>query len=260
MGQLNGQIAVVTGGGAGIGRAIATTYAAKGATIAIIDRDLDAARETARFIRTGNGNTRAFQADVSEDNQVKAAFAQIVEAFSTIDVLVNNAAISRGDNILTIDTETWDLNLDVALKSVFLCSKEVLPGMMAAGRGVILNIASVNGLMGIGEEPYSAAKAGVINLTKNLALRYGRYGIRVNAICPGSVVTPAWQKHLKRDATILDKLASWYPLGRVGKPEDIANAALFLASNEAEWITGAILAVDGGLTAGSYRMFREIRD
>lgn len=260
MSHLNERVALITGAGAGIGRTIAETYAQKGAAVAVVDLDLAAAHTTADSIRAGNGRAQAFQADVSNESQLKAAYDEAVQAFSSIDILVNNAAISRGDDILTIDTETWDHNQSVTLKSVFLCSKVVLPGMMSLGRGVILNIASVNGLTAIGEEPYSAAKAGVINLTKNLALRYGRYGIRVNAICPGSVVTPGWRHHLQRDPTILERLASWYPLGRVGKPEDIAKAALFLASDDAAWITGAVLPVDGGLTAGSYRMFREIRD
>lgn len=121
-----------------------------------------------------------------------------------------------------------------------------------------MNISSVNGIVGLGEEAYSAAKAGMNVLTKNMAVKYGRFGIRVNAICPGTVRTPIWGPRLEKDPHIFEKLAKWYPLGRVGEPEDIANAALFLASDEAAWITGALLVVDGGLLAGSYRMTLEL--
>jgi NAD(P)-dependent dehydrogenase (short-subunit alcohol dehydrogenase family) len=130
--------------------------------------------------------------------------------------------------------------------------------MLAQRRGAIVNIASVNGLMGLGEEPYSAAKAGVINLTQNLAVRYGQFGVRANVICPGTIATPIWQARLDQDATIFDRLAAWYPLGRVGAPMDVAKAALFLASDDAAWITGAVLNVDGGLMAGSYRMSQDL--
>lgn len=260
MTRLDDRIAIITGGGAGIGREMATMFADRGAIVAVVDRDGAAARATVEAIHRRSGRAQAFVADVAIEAEVNAVFAHISEAFSAIDILVNNAALSRGDNIVTIDPETWDLNQQVVLKSVYLCSRAALPGMMAAGRGVILNIASVNGQMAIGEEPYSAAKAGVINLTQNMALRFGRYGVRVNAISPGSVQTPAWQQHIDRDPDILARIAKWYPLGRIGRPADIANAALFLVGDDAAWITGAILPVDGGLTAGNYGMFREIRE
>jgi NAD(P)-dependent dehydrogenase (short-subunit alcohol dehydrogenase family) len=131
--------------------------------------------------------------------------------------------------------------------------------MIARRRGAIVNIASVNGLTGLGEEAYSAAKAGMINLTQNLAIKYGRHGVRANVICPGTVRTPIWRSRLEQQPAIFDELAAWYPLGRVGEPEDVAHAALFLASAEAAWITGAVLAVDGGLTAGSFRMARDLQ-
>ena len=166
-------------------------------------------------------------------------------------MLVNNAGLSKGDDVLEMDSATWDLNLDVVLKGVFLCSKALLPGMIERGRGVILNIGSVNGLTGIGEMAYSAAKAGMVNLTQNLAVRHGPAGVRVNCIAPGSIRTPIWADRVATDPGVFDTLAPWYPLRRVGEPEDIANAALFLASDEASWITGVTLCVDGGLMAGS---------
>jgi NAD(P)-dependent dehydrogenase (short-subunit alcohol dehydrogenase family) len=153
-----------------------------------------------------------------------------------------------------MDEPTWDLNVDVVLKGAFFCAQAALPGMLERRRGVILNVASVNGLTGIGEEAYSAAKAGMVNLTQNLAVRYGNRGVRVVCIAPGTIRTPIWDERVARDPQVFDKLAAWYPLGRVGEPEDVASAALFLCSDEASWITGVTLPVDGGLLAGIYRM------
>ncbi len=130
--------------------------------------------------------------------------------------------------------------------------------MLTRRRGAIVNVASVNGLSGLGEEGYSAAKAGMISLTQNMAVKYGDRGVRVNVVCPGTVRTPIWRERVERNPDIFDRLATWYPLGRVGEPEDIANAVLFLASDEAAWITGTTLVVDGGLLAGSTRMSREL--
>jgi len=146
----------------------------------------------------------------------------------------------------------------VVLKSVFLCSKAVLRPMIDRRRGVIVNIASVNGLSALGNEAYSAAKAGVISLTQGIAVRYGGQGIRCNAIAPGTIRTPIWQTRMDRDPEVFERLVKWYPLGRVGEPDDVANAALFLASEEASWITGTVLPVDGGLLAGNFRMTREL--
>jgi meso-butanediol dehydrogenase / (S,S)-butanediol dehydrogenase / diacetyl reductase len=147
----------------------------------------------------------------------------------------------------------------VVLKSVFVCSRAVLPRMLDQRRGVIVNISSVNALTGLGEEAYSAAKAGVVSLTQNIAVRYGQQGVRANVICPGTIRTPIWRERLKNTPDVFERLAHWYPLGRVGEPEDIAGAALFLASDEAAFITGAVLTIDGGLTAGMQRMARELQ-
>ena len=256
--RLPNTVALLTGGGSGIGRAIAERFAQEGARVVVADRNLPGAEETARLIDEGGGEALAVEADVADAAAVAAMVARAVDVFGPVDVLVNNAGASQGDDILTIDEATWDWNLAVVLKSVFLCSKAVLPAMIERRRGAIVNIASVNGLTGLGEEPYSAAKAGMINLTQNLAIKYGRFGVRANVICPGTIRTPIWQARVERRPTIFDELAAWYPLGRVGEPADVANAALFLASPEAAWITGAVLPVDGGLTAGSFRMARDL--
>jgi meso-butanediol dehydrogenase/(S,S)-butanediol dehydrogenase/diacetyl reductase len=249
--QLENRIAVVTGAGSGIGRAIAQRFAAEGARVIAADLAADRAAETVRLVSEAGGSATAATVDVSRSVSVTAMVEETVAAHGRIDVLVNNAAISRGDDILKIDEATWDLNLDVVLKSVYLCSKAVLPGMLERGAGVILNISSVNGLTGVGEEAYAAAKAGVVNLTQNMAIKYGPRGVRVNCIAPGTIRTAAWSARLAEDPAVFDKMARWYPLRRVGEPEDIANAALFLCSDQASWITGETLAVDGGLLAGN---------
>lgn len=256
--RLNDRIALVTGGGSGIGRAICLRFAGEGATVIAVDRYLNAAQETVDLVQAAGGRGLALQADVAKSVQVNAAAHSALSHFGRVDILVNNAAISKGDDILTIDEETWDLNLAIVLKGVYLFSKALLPRMIAQRRGNIINISSVNGLSGIGEEPYSAAKAGMINLTQNMAVRYGPAKVRANVICPGTVQTPIWGARVAKDPAVFDKLAKWYPLRRVGQPEDIANAALFLASDESSWITGAVLNVDGGLMAGNSRFGEDL--
>jgi meso-butanediol dehydrogenase / (S,S)-butanediol dehydrogenase / diacetyl reductase len=252
--RLKEQIVIVTGGGSGIGQAIARLFAQEGAAVVVADLAVERAQATVQAIEATGGRGLAVAVDVAQQAEVEAMAAQALAHYGRIDVLVNNAAISQGDDILTIDEDTWDLNLNIVLKGVYLCSRAVLPTMIKQRRGALVNIASVNGLTGLGEEGYSAAKAGVINLTKNMALKYGQYNVRTNVICPGTIRTPIWQARVEEDPLIFDRLAQWYPLGRVGNPEDVAKAALFLASDDANWITGAILTVDGGLMAGSYRM------
>jgi NAD(P)-dependent dehydrogenase (short-subunit alcohol dehydrogenase family) len=256
--RLAGKVALVTGGGSGIGQATAELFAAEGARVVVADRNLGGARTTVEHITSAGGDARAIEADVSVEDSVADMVARAIDGYGRIDILVNNAALARGDNLLEIDLATWELNLQVTLRSVFLCSKAVLPGMIARRSGAIVNISSVNGLAGYGEEAYSAAKAGVINMTKNMALTYGPSGVRTNCICPGTIRTPVWQPFLEQNPGHLDRIARWYPLGRVGEPTDIAKAALFLASDDASWITGSTLVVDGGLTAGNYRMAQEL--
>jgi NAD(P)-dependent dehydrogenase (short-subunit alcohol dehydrogenase family) len=256
--RLADRVAIVTGGGSGIGRAIALRFAQEGASLVVLDLLPERADETARLIQAAGGKAIAIGADVSKSAAMIDMAEQAVRAFGKIDILVNNAGLSRGADILTIDEETWDLNLNVVLKGPYLGSKAVLGGMLERGSGAIINIASVNGLTGIGEEPYSAAKAGLINLTQNMAVRYGPKGVRVNAIAPGSIRTPIWDQTIEENPGVFERVTKLYPMGRIGTPEDIASAALFLASDDASWITGTTLVVDGGLLAGTDRFAKAV--
>ena len=249
MTRLQGRRAIVTGGGSGIGRAISHRFAAEGAAVVVADLIGERADAVADEI----GGT-AVQADVT----VAADVARLVGDAGLVDVLVNNAGGGMADDVLEIGEDEWDTDLAVNLKSAFLCSKAVLPGMIERGSGVIVNIASVNGLAFFANEPYSAAKAGMISLTRSLAARYGRHGIRAVAIAPGTIRTPLWQERVDKEPAIFERLVRWYPLRRVGEPEDVANAAAFLASDDASWITGEVLRVDGGLLAGNAQMAREL--
>ena len=242
--------ALVTGGGSGIGRATCFRLAREGAQVAVADLRAERAQETAQQITDDGGHAIALTADVSDATSVESMAQGALDAFGAIDLLINNAGIAEGDDLLTFDESTWDLNMAVVLKSVYLVSRQLLPGMLERGSGAIVNVSSVNGLTAIGQEAYSAAKAAMINLTQNMAVKYGPRGVRVNVVCPGTVRTPIWDGVVAENPQVFEKLTRWYPLGRVGEAEDIAAAILFLASDDASWITGQTLAVDGGLTAG----------
>lgn len=256
--RLENRVALVTGGGSGIGQAICLLFAQEGAAVIAADRDFARAESTVEQVAAQGGKGLALHVDVAQQNSVHRAAEEALGAYSQVDILVNNAGISAGDDILTIDEATWDLNFAVVLKGAYFWSRALLPGMLSRRQGAIINIASVNGLTGIGEEAYSAAKAGLINLTQNLAVRYGPQGVRCNVICPGTIQTPIWDERVAEDPGVFDKLAKWYPLGRVGRPQDVARAALFLASDDAAWITGVVLPVDGGLMAGDRRFAEDL--
>jgi meso-butanediol dehydrogenase / (S,S)-butanediol dehydrogenase / diacetyl reductase len=249
MSRLDGKRAIVTGGGSGIGRATCRRFAAEGAAVVVADLLGERAEEVAAEI----GGT-PIQADVT----LAVDVARMVKAAGRIDVLVNNAGGGFADDVLEISEEEWDTDVALNLKSAFLCSKAVLPGMIEQGSGVIVSIASVNGIAFFANEPYSAAKAGLISLTRSMAVRYGKHGIRAVAIAPGTIRSPLWQERVDKEPAIFERLVRWYPLGRVGEPEDVANAAAFLASDDAAWITGDVLRVDGGLLAGNAQMAREL--
>ncbi len=252
------RVAIVTGGGSGLGRVLAHRFAEEGAAVVVADLARGRAAAVAEEIFDAGGNSLARTTDVTDASDVRAMVEATREAFGPVDVLINNAAKATDEDFLSLGTETWDEDVSVTLKGPFLCSQAVLPDMVENGSGVILNISSVNALGYYGNEAYSAAKAGILNLTRSLAVRYGPSGIRVNAIAPGTLRTPAWEQRREADPDVFERITRWYPLGRVGEPEDVAGAALFLASDEAAWITGTVLPVDGGLTAGNMQMMEQM--
>jgi meso-butanediol dehydrogenase/(S,S)-butanediol dehydrogenase/diacetyl reductase len=256
--RLQGSIALITGSGSGLGRVLAHRFAAEGAAVVVADAVGQRARTVADEISETGGTSLAQTADVTDAADVEAMVAATREAFGPVDVLVNNAAKATDADFLDLSEQAWDDDVSVTLKGSFLCSQAALAGMVENGSGVILNISSVNAVAYFGNEAYSAAKAGILSLTRSLAVRYGPQGVRVNAIVPGTLKTPAWEQRRWEDPEVFERVAKWYPLGRVGDPEDVAGAALFLASGDAAWISGAVLPVDGGLTAGNLQMAQEI--
>jgi meso-butanediol dehydrogenase / (S,S)-butanediol dehydrogenase / diacetyl reductase len=257
-GRFDDHVAVVTGAGSGIGAAIAHAFAAEGAAVVAVDQNGDAAQAVGREIEAAGGRAHVGELDVSDGEQVERVLGGLLARLERVDVLVNNASVAAGNDLETLAESEWDRDVDVTLKGAYLCIRAVLPSMIAERSGCVVNVASVNGLLHLGQEAYSAAKAGLIQLTRSVAVRYGPLGIRANAVAPGTVRTPAWSERVRSDPQIFERLAKWYPLQRVGDPEDVARPVLFLASREASWITGATLPVDGGLVAGSLPLAHEL--
>ncbi len=253
-----GTSVVVTGGGSGIGAEISARFAREGAVVAVADIDGPAAGRVAADIAAAGGTAYPVQVDVGSEAAVAAMTEQVRERAGAIDVLVSNASNRPADDLLAMSVQDWDTDVRVSLRGPFLCIRAALPLMLDRGHGVIISVTSVNALAFYGNEAYSAAKAGLISLTRSVAVRYGARGIRANALALGTVRTPIWSERLGIEPGVLDRAAQWYPLQRVGETGDAAAAALFLASAEASWISGAVLPVDGGLSAGNYRMTAEL--
>ncbi|WP_030172621.1 SDR family NAD(P)-dependent oxidoreductase [Streptomyces sp. NRRL S-813] len=245
--RFEGHGVLVTGAARGIGAAIARRLAEEGARVLVTDADATVAEKTAAILREGGLATWAYRCDVADPDSVEAAVAHAVDAFGRLDVLVNSAAHCTPDTPLFEDgtDEDWARDLDVTLTGAHRCCRAALPHLVASGRGAIVSIGSVNGTQDFGNHAYSAAKAGLVSLTRTLAGHAAARGVRVNLVMPGTVRTSAWEG---RDAE-LDRIRGLYPLGRIGEPDDIAAAVAFLASRDAAWITGTTLIVDGGLTA-----------
>ena len=260
MTRYDGKAVLVTGGGGGIGRAIARRLADEGGAIGVLDRRADAAAETAAGVEAAGGRALALTAEITDVASVDAALAAVTGAFGGLDVLVNNAAFALRGDLESTALADWRAEVEIDLNGQFVCAKAALPEMVARGRGAIVNIGSVNALMALGNPAYSAAKAGLLAFTRSLAVEYGPKGVRANMVSPGTVETDieTWRIRRRKNPAIFDQLARWYPVGRVGQPEDVAAAVAFVAADEAAFVNGANLVVDGGLTAGLPVMIEEL--
>lgn len=248
MSEFSGRIAIVTGSGKGIGHRIALELAARGATVVTNDVTGCCADDTLEEIRQLGGDGLAITADVSDAAQVEDLVKTVLDTYGQIDILVNNAGTTRDNLIVRMDEDDWDLILRVNLKSAWLCSKAVIRPMMRKKYGRIVNISSASGIMGqAGQTNYSASKAGMLGMTRALAREVASRGITVNAVAPGFVQTALVEK-MPQD--ILEELTRLIPVGRTGQVEDVAYAVAFLASDQASYITGQVLSVDGGLVMG----------
>ncbi len=251
--KLQGKVAVITGGTDGIGKAIAITFAKEGAKIVMVGRDekkgQNALEEVRRF-----GEATYFKGDVADSSQIRRMVDEAIQRYGKIDILVNNAAVCPPGSVVTTSEETWNQVIDVNLKGVFLCCKYTIPHMEKAGGGAIVNIGSINSLMAMeNEAAYDASKGGVLMLTRAMALDFAKARIRVNCICPGAIETPMLKASLDTSPdpkAARQSLTAKHPLRRTGTPDEVAQAALFLATDASSFVTGAVIPVDGGILAG----------
>jgi 3-oxoacyl-[acyl-carrier protein] reductase len=246
MQRFSGKVAFITGGARGIGRATAEAFSAEGARVIVADVDADAAEATARAL---GGGAIGLGLDVADPGSVKTVVATALSRAERIDVLVNNAGITRDATLLKTSDEAWDSVIAVNLSGTFYMTREVAPHMVARGSGAIVNASSVVGVYGnFGQSNYVATKSGVIGMTRVWARELGRKGVRVNCIAPGFIAT---DMTAKMPEDVLEGMKRKTPLGRLGAPEDVARAYVFLASDDASFINGQVLGVDGGLVAGT---------
>ncbi|HBJ32975.1 MAG TPA: short-chain dehydrogenase [Dehalococcoidia bacterium] len=254
--RLESKVALITGGGSGIGRACAEMFAREGARVAVSDISLERAQATTQFVTSHGGDAIAISGDVSVGDDAQNMVSATVEKFGKLDVLVNSAGVSARNAMPkgSSPEEVWDKVIDVNLKGTYMVSWHAMPEMAKSGGGSIINLSSIMGLvgypvgMGGGFNPYNPSKGGVLQFTRNLAIDSASKNVRVNCICPGYVETDLTSA-LTKDAEALRRLETLHPIGRLGQPEEIAYAALYLASDESGFVTGTPLVVDGGYTA-----------
>jgi NAD(P)-dependent dehydrogenase (short-subunit alcohol dehydrogenase family) len=250
MGRLNGKVCVITGAGGGMGRDAAILFTEEGAKVCAADVNVDAANETAALAK---GDTLAHRVDVADEESVAGMLRATAERFGGIDVLYNNAGISPADDasVLDTDVEAWDRVQAVNTKGVFLCCKHGIPYLLERGGGSVINVASFVAVVGAATSQisYTASKGAVLSMTRELAVQFARDNIRVNALCPGPVETPLLLRIFGDDPAALERRRTHWPTGRLAKPREVVNGALFLASDESTYVNGATFLVDGGLTA-----------
>lgn len=250
--RLNGKVVLATGISSGLGKASAILFAKEGAKVIGADIDEERGIEVVRTTEKAGNAATFIKVDVSQANEVKKMIAEALRVYGRIDILFNNAGIEVVKKLQDTTEEEWDRVIEVNLRSVFLSSKYIIPHMIERGGGTIINIASVAGMVGSFSTVYSASKGGVIAFTRALAVELAPLNIRVNCICPGAIDTPMLQRVFEKQGdpgiVRMEKIKS-YPMGRIGKPGELAQAALFLASDESSFITGTCLIVDGGFTA-----------
>ena len=249
MGRLDGKVTVITGAGGGMGREAALLFCEEGAQVCVADVDADAAEKTA----ADAGDAFAIRVDVSDSDSVREMYDRTAERYGGIDVLYNNAGISPpdDDSILVTEPDAWQRVQDVNTKGVYLCCKHGIPHLLKRGGGSVINVASFVALVGAATSQisYTASKGAVLALSRELAVQFARQGIRVNALCPGPVETPLLLRIFGDDPAAYERRRVHLPMGRLAKPREIVNAALFLASDESSYVNGATFLVDGGLTA-----------
>jgi NAD(P)-dependent dehydrogenase (short-subunit alcohol dehydrogenase family) len=255
--EFQGRVVAITGASGGIGQELCKYFGGEGAAIAALDRR-DSVIAFADRLRVDGIRIESAIVDIGDAEAVAAAFARLVSLLGPIDILINNAGATMSASLERTTPDSFKTDIEVNLNGAYNCAHAVLPGMKARRAGTIVNIGSVNGLSALGDAAYSAGKAGMISLTKSLAVEFGRYNIRANIVCPGTVRTPLWNERASRNPEVLTQLARWYPLGRIVEPIEVMRAVAFLASDAASAITGVVLPVDCGLTAGNIVMAREL--
>jgi NAD(P)-dependent dehydrogenase (short-subunit alcohol dehydrogenase family) len=254
--RLQDKVIFVTGGGSGMGRAAAESFCREGARVAVADLTEDAGQAAADAAKAAGGDAFFVRCDVSKEADVKAAIDATVERWGRLDVIYNNAGIMMEQDRSVIDTEesVWDKTLGVNVKGIYFCCKYGIPRMIEGGGGSVINIASFVALVGcsVPQDAYTASKGAVIALTKSLAVQFGPQGVRSNAVCPGPIETPLMTEWLLSDPAAKELRLARNPSGRFGKPEDIVNCGIYLASDESTWTNGAVIVLDGGITSNYF--------